>query len=663
MSDKKYQRFGKYLILDHLVDGGMAKICRANYLGEQANKIVAIKMIQPQYSSNPSFVQMFEDELKVTFGLLHPNIAQVYDYGMVDNQLYTAMEYVDGANLKQFLDRLKQKKYVFPVEISTYIISQVCQALHYAHTFQDKLTGKSFNIIHRDISPHNIMLTYDGSVKVIDFGIAKADSNSEATQAGTIKGKLSYLAPEYLEGLELDHRYDQFAIGITLWEMLCSRKLFIAKNDLAVLKLIQACKVPKPSSINPNVPPELDDIVMQALAKDRNQRFENLDKLNRALVKFLYSNYPEFNATDLSYFAKQLFKAEIANDKKKFVEFGKINLKPFIEDFKGSENNGNADGVGSSGGSIGSEDGSFISGANRTGKIELDLGSFDSESPTSQNLDLDLTFSEKTAIGIKRKTVTQTNRKIKRAVENKQDKTSRTRIVSNKTTKTKVNYNKTKNKTNSNIKTSSGSSLIPTLAIAGCLVLAIFKPDLVHEYTGIQLPGISQDKKNSTIDTDPGREPKGVQDVKDSDFNNGRIVLDDLSMDMKVFLNGREVDITGLGIKINLNTDYELVIKQQAHKSWTYPENIRLTEEKSALKISIPRLERLTTGLLSSSDNFTPGSKIIFEIDGEKVEKPLPLRNERVPAGTYDGVIKNVVLGTERSIRFTVEENKKNMIK
>ena len=119
---EKYQRFGKYLILDHLVDGGMAKICIANYLGEQANKIVAIKMVQPQYSKNASFVQMFEDELKVTFGLLHPNIAQVYDYGMVDEQLYSAMEYVDGANLKQYLDRLKEMKFVFPVEISTYIV-------------------------------------------------------------------------------------------------------------------------------------------------------------------------------------------------------------------------------------------------------------------------------------------------------------------------------------------------------------------------------------------------------------------------------------------------------------------------------------------------------------------------------------------------------------
>ena len=166
---QKFQRFGKYLILDHLVDGGMAKICRARFLGEQANKIVAIKMVQPQFCKDASFVQMFQDELNVTFSLLHPNVVQVYDYGKINDQLYTAMEYVDGVNLKQILDRLKEKNVVFPVEISLYIISQVCQGLHYAHTFTDKLTGKPLNIVHRDISPHNVMISFDGSVKVIDF--------------------------------------------------------------------------------------------------------------------------------------------------------------------------------------------------------------------------------------------------------------------------------------------------------------------------------------------------------------------------------------------------------------------------------------------------------------------------------------------------------------
>lgn len=333
MSDKR-ERFGRYLILDHLVDGGMAKICRARFLGEQADKIVAIKMVQPQYSQDENFKKMFMDEIKVTFGLLHPNIVQTYDYGFNSGQLFVAMEYCDGKNLKEYLEKLKEKKFVFPVEISVYIITQACQGLHYAHNYTDKLSGKKVKIVHRDISPHNLILTYDGAVKVIDFGIAKADTNSEATQAGTIKGKLSYLAPEYLDGLDLDHRYDQFAIGITLWEMLCSRKLFKAPNDLAVLKKIQECRIAPPSSINPNVPKELDMIVLRALSKDRNKRFKDMEELNRALIKFLYSNYPDFNSSDLSYFAKELFKDDLKKDREKMFEFGRIDVRPFLDDLR-----------------------------------------------------------------------------------------------------------------------------------------------------------------------------------------------------------------------------------------------------------------------------------------------------------------------------------------
>lgn len=339
----KRERFGRYLILDHLVDGGMAKICRALQLGEQVEKVVAIKMVQPQYSNDEAFKVMFLDELKVTFPLLHPNIIQTYDYGLNKGQLFVAMEYCDGRNLKEFLEKLKIQKTVFTIDISVYIISQACQGLHYAHTFTDKLTGQEANIIHRDISPHNIMLSYGGSVKVIDFGIAKSQNNSEATQAGTIKGKLSYLAPEYLEGIELDARYDQFALGITLWEMLCSQKLFKDSSDLAVLKKIQECKIPLPSSINHRVPKELDEIVLKALSKDRTKRFENLDQMNRALMKFLYASFPDFNATDLSYFSQDLFRDEIKKDYEKMFEYGKIDLRPYLKDLKNEQEGGTKD--------------------------------------------------------------------------------------------------------------------------------------------------------------------------------------------------------------------------------------------------------------------------------------------------------------------------------
>lgn len=671
MADDKFQRFGKYLILDHLVDGGMAKICRARFLGEQANKIVAIKMVQAQYSKDPSFVQMFEDELKVTFDLLHPNIAQVYDYGLVDEQLYSAMEYIDGANLKQFLDRLKSKKFVFPVEISTYIISQVSQALHYAHNFQDKLTGTSFNIIHRDISPHNIMLTYDGAVKVIDFGIAKADSNAESTQAGTIKGKLSYLAPEYLDGLELDHRYDQFAVGISLWEMLCSRKLFTAKNDLAVLKQIQACKIPKPSSINPNVPAELDEIVLKSLSKDRNKRFENMDQLNRALVRFLYSNYPEFNATDLGYFAKQLFTEEIAADRKKFVEFGKIDIRQHLDDIARNDNGG---------GSQASEavDGSFVGEAARTGKIELDLGDFSQSNQEVSDMGLEVSkTASKAALPINK----TTTRRIKRPSSNasarttteKQSGSTTTRQERNTSSRTKTRRVERSGTTRARTKVAGknvskkskkgGTNLIPTIAVASFLVFILTQNKMIAKKTGINIlcnfgiqcgANATRNPADSGVVTDP---------VVTKKRNIGKIDFINFDFDMKVFINGKEVEMQGISYELPFGRQYNVVIKKEGYKKWDYPELVEFTEDKPFATVRIPELESVKMGYISTSRNFTSGSVIVYEVDGEKIEKSLPLNDERVPAGTYDAVIANKLLQTERKVRFTVKENKKEIIK
>lgn len=657
MADDKFKRFGKYLILDHLVDGGMAKICRARFLGEQANKIVAIKMVQAQYSKDPSFVQMFEDELKVTFDLLHPNIAQVYDYGMVDEQLYSAMEYIDGANLKQFLDRLKEKKYVFPVEISTYIISQVSQALHYAHNFTDKLSGKSSNIIHRDISPHNVMLTYDGAVKVIDFGIAKADSNSEATQAGTIKGKLSYLAPEYLDGLDLDHRYDQFSVGISLWEMLCSRKLFTAKNDLAVLKQIQACKIPKPSSINPNVPAELDEIVLKALSKDRNQRYENMDKLNRALVKFLYSNYPEFNATDLGYFAKQLFTEEITSDRKKFVEFGKIDIKPYLNALA-SENSGQ-----NSNSDTNESSGSFVGDEVRTGKIVLDLGDFSKTKSSIQEVDLALDVAGKTAGGVKMKNNSSTaTRKIKRrtpANGEQRDKAPGTKLkrvrAVNTSKMTKIARSKVSKGKSSSAKKK--GSLVPTIIAAGIAIFIFTQNDSIQKNTGVDILCTLGANCTKVIDDTPEATPS------DQVSTNGSISFGNFDSRMEVFVDGKRVNVKGISFKYPIGGDHELVIKRSGFKKWIYPETISLTKVKPYLSIKIPELQEVKMGYISSSQNFTSGSVIIYTVDGENFERNLPLKNERIPAGTYDAVIANKLLQTERKIRFTVKENKKEVIR
>src|SRR5271154_6198654 len=179
------RKFGRYFLLDLLAQGGMAEIYRARLASQEgAGRLLVIKRIQAGYGENAEFLSMFKSEIKVTMGFNHPNIVQLYDFGDEGGQPYIAMEYVDGKNLRQFMTRFLELKQRFPIEIAVHIIEQAASGLHYAHAFRDKISGESLSIVHRDISPQNLLLSYEGSVKVIDFGIAKATTNSEATRAG-----------------------------------------------------------------------------------------------------------------------------------------------------------------------------------------------------------------------------------------------------------------------------------------------------------------------------------------------------------------------------------------------------------------------------------------------------------------------------------------------
>jgi serine/threonine-protein kinase len=317
------KKFGKYFLLDQIAQGGMAEIYRARMATpDGGSRLLAIKKVIASYSSNQEFVKMFKEEIKTTSGFTHPNIVQLYDYGEEQGMLYIAMELVDGKNLRQFISRFAEIKSQFPVEVSVYIMEQSAHGMGYAHGYKDKITGKGLNIVHRDISPQNILISYDGAVKVIDFGIAKAVTNQESTRAGVIKGKPSYLSPEQISGEVLDGRSDIFALGIVLWELLTGKKLFASDNDYGVLKLIENCTnhVKPPSIFNPKVPKELDAIVMKALVKNRDQRYQTSEELQRALHKFLYQFAPEFNPADLAYYARDLFKNEIVEDRKRLLK-------------------------------------------------------------------------------------------------------------------------------------------------------------------------------------------------------------------------------------------------------------------------------------------------------------------------------------------------------
>ena len=694
MSDKR-ERFGRYLILDHLVDGGMAKICRARFLGEQADKVVAIKMVQPQFSKDESFKIMFMDEIGITFDLIHPNIVQTYDYGVHQDQLYVAMEYCDGRNLKEYLDKLKERKFVFPVEISVYIITQVCQGLHYAHTYTNKLTGKSANIIHRDISPHNIMLTFDGSIKVIDFGIAKSNTNSEATQAGTIKGKLSYLAPEYLEGEELDPRYDEFAVGITLWEMLCSRKLFKASNDLAVLKKIQECKVPPPSSINPNVPKELDEIVMKALSKDRNKRYEDLDKFNRALMKFLYTNYSDFNATDLSYFAKELFKEDIKADREKLFEFGKIEIAPYIQEWK-IEQAGGVVNTSSSGESSQADeetkkkenrvldfgfdentDKPSLPRPNRSTKKKQDVDIDEKFAHLNDNIEMSIEtgldkMKKKKAVAKEKLAEEEAARKEKKAArvsKSASKKAGGSRKITkpiSKTTTIKAKKSGTTTKTRSKVgKIPKKQNSFDPKSIGGAAVVILALIFGWSKFSG-EDPKVSENRPKVEKDRNPAnKNPSSEGTPVPSAKIYGKIQL--LGFDkykQKVFINGKPAKVGILG-DIRYEAETDLVLRVQKPGRVHFIKNFRIPQGDT-ISVRVPEMAPASYGYLVTSRDCING-KLYFSLYGEDRVENLPIprgggiafpaevdSRGNIQAKTYEVFYQKDGEGIQRRAKFTV---------
>ena len=321
MSEAILKKFGKYFLLDRVGEGGMAEIFRARLASlDTSGRFIVIKRIMGEHSNNQEFVNMFKAEVQVTMRFSHPNIVQIFDAGEETGQHFIAMEFIDGRNLRQMLSKATQKQQAIPIPAACYIIEQSAAGLHYAHAFKDRITGEPLNLVHRDVSPQNIIVSYDGNIKVIDFGIAKAATNGEATRAGVIKGKLSYLSPEQVLGETLDGRSDIFALGIVLWETLTGKRLFVAEddNEFQVLKMIESCTtfVKPPSTFNPQISKELDAVVMTSLARDSRKRFQSGEEMARALRKVLATQFSDFGPSDLSQFIKKLFHDVIVEDRK-----------------------------------------------------------------------------------------------------------------------------------------------------------------------------------------------------------------------------------------------------------------------------------------------------------------------------------------------------------
>lgn len=273
-----------------------------------------VKRILPHLSDDPSFTKMFIDEAKIAAKLTHPNIVQVFELGNVDGEYFMSMEYVRGHDLAETMRTLWARVGPPRPELVAYIGREMCRALAYAHEFTSE-DGQVLGMIHRDVSPSNVMLSFDGAVKLLDFGIAKAlggDTAEEGTKSGTLKGKFAYMAPEQTVSNEIDRRIDIFATGIVLHEILTGRRLFKGDNDMQTIERVRRCEVPPPSLHNPLCPPQLDQIVLQALARNSDERYQSASEMADALDDVVYAS--RFQATHLAQTMRSLFPVDAGGD-------------------------------------------------------------------------------------------------------------------------------------------------------------------------------------------------------------------------------------------------------------------------------------------------------------------------------------------------------------
>jgi TonB family protein len=304
--------FGQYELTELIATGGMAEVYRARMQGvEGFQKIVAIKRILPHLTDNEEFVRMFVDEAKVAAQLQHPNIIHIYDLGKIERSYFIAMEYIDGRDLRSILRTLEEKRARLPLGLALFITSRLAAALDYAHRKHD-FQGKAMTLVHRDISPQNVLISYDGDIKLCDFGIAKAASKASHTRAGALKGKLQYMSPEQAWGKDIDSRSDIFSLGLVLYEMLTGRKGFTGDSELSILEQVRTPRLIPPRELDPAIPPEVERVVMRALKEKREERYQSAAELAADLGTMLQVIRPTPGAGELGAFLTELVGRERA---------------------------------------------------------------------------------------------------------------------------------------------------------------------------------------------------------------------------------------------------------------------------------------------------------------------------------------------------------------
>jgi eukaryotic-like serine/threonine-protein kinase len=308
------ENYGNYQLVKRLALGGMAQIYLARRKGQDAAApLVVVKRILPHLAENTDFVRMFLDEARIAARLAHPNIVQLYDLGAQDDSFFLAMEYIHGDDVRRICKRAESLAHPLPVALACRIIADACAGLDYAHKKLDPL-GKPLGIVHRDVSPQNILVSFAGEVKVVDFGIAKAADQATVTRSGVLKGKYSYMSPEQAAGKRVDCRSDVFALGVVLYELLTGTRLFKRTTDMQTLAAVSECHVTVPSEISPRVPADLDAIVLKALARDPDTRYAEALQLQVALEEWLRRHPSASSPADLAAFMREVYAERLARE-------------------------------------------------------------------------------------------------------------------------------------------------------------------------------------------------------------------------------------------------------------------------------------------------------------------------------------------------------------
>lgn len=300
------RKVGKYEILSRLAYGGMAEVLLARITGQAGfEKLAVVKRVLPHLAHDSGFIEMFADEARISARLDHGNIGQVFEFGEDGDRFYLAMEFVQGLDLKYVYKRFLQRPQIQRHGVAAYVLTRVCSALAYAHARRDD-SGRPLHIVHRDVTPSNVLVSFDGDVKLIDFGVARARQRITHTGSGEwFKGKPAYGAPEQLENLKLDHRADIFSAGVVLWELLAGRRLFRCKTDMGTLEAIRSAKIHPPSSLSPGLPGALDQICLRALTRDRERRYPSAGRMQEDLDRLCHEL--QFGQRQLRKFMQQQF--------------------------------------------------------------------------------------------------------------------------------------------------------------------------------------------------------------------------------------------------------------------------------------------------------------------------------------------------------------------